>query len=86
MKLLLCKSCQDVIKLTYTSRTCECGKAGGRYLNDLDAEYFGSSAVPIGFANGSLVDAVFKQPEKGMGQTFTAFVIPKECPTFVKLD
>ena len=28
MKLLLCKSCQDVIRLIDTVRTCKCGEVG----------------------------------------------------------
>jgi len=56
------------------------------YINEIDAIYSGDDAVPIGFANGSLVEALRNQPEAGMGKVFTAFVIPKECETFVKVD
>jgi len=34
-------------------------------------------AVPIGFANSTLVKAVHNQPKDGMGENFTSFVIPK---------
>ena len=81
MKLILCKNCSDVFKLSQMMRSCKCGMSQGRYLNDLDAEYSGSSAVPLGFANSTLVEAIHKQPEDGMGTEFVAFVIPKECPT-----
>ena len=39
-------------------------------------------AVPIGFANSTLVRAVHNQPKDGMGENFTAFVIPKICSTY----
>jgi hypothetical protein len=86
MKLLLCKNCQDIIRLIHSKRTCKCGNISGIYINELDAIYSGDDAVPIGFANGSLVEAMRNQPESGMGKVFTAFVIPKECETFVKVD
>jgi len=83
MKLLLCKECQDIVKLIRDEkRVCKCGKVGGKYTDDLNAIYFGEMAVPIGFANGTLVKAVHKQPNEGMGENFTAFVIPKVCPTY----
>lgn len=82
MKLLLCKECQDVVRLIDTKRTCKCGKVGGRYIDDINAVYFGATAVPIGFANSTLVNAFQNQPENGMGQYFDAFVIPKDCPTY----
>ena len=83
MKLLLCKKCQDVVRLSEDEkRICECGKVGGKYIDDLNAVYFGEMAVPIGFANSSLVNAIYNQPEEGMGETFNAFVIPKVCPTY----
>lgn len=82
MKLLLCKECQDIVRLIDVKRNCKCGKVGGRYTDDLNAIYFGEMAVPIGFANSSLVKSVHNQPKNGMGENFTAFVIPKVCSTY----
>lgn len=84
MKLLFCKNCQDVIKLILNEkRVCKCGKVGGKYIDSLNAVYFGDMAVPIGFANSSLINAVINQPQKnGMGKDFTAFVIPKICLSY----
>ena len=43
--------------------------------------------MPLGFANGSLVDAIKNQPvESDKGEAFRAFVIPKACKTFIKED
>jgi len=87
MKLLLCKNCQDVIRLIQGEiRTCKCGAVSGKYLDDLNAIYSGDEAVPLGFANSTLVEAFRNQPEDGMGKTFTAFVIPKNCYTFEKVE
>jgi hypothetical protein len=80
MKLIYCPKCHDVVKLCYDARTCLCGASNGHYINALDAVY-GGPAVPLGFANSSLVKAVENQPEQGMGECFEAFVIPKSCPT-----
>lgn len=82
MKLLLCKKCQDVIRLMDYSRSCECGESNGRYLNNIDAIYFGDNAVPIGIDNISLVCALNNQPQDGKGFCFEAFVIPKKCSTY----
>jgi len=86
MKLIFCKGCQDVFKLDTEPRTCKCGATSGRYLDDLQAEYKGLWAVPIGFLNSSLARAVKNQPESGMGEPFMAFTIPKECDTMVKKE
>jgi len=82
MKLILCKNCQDIVRLMPTKRVCSCGKSGGKYTDNLHAIYFGDMAVPIGFRNDSIVEAVINQPEVGMGRDFTAFVISKNCSTF----
>lgn len=81
MKLILCPICQDVRKLNYKLVVCDCGASRGWYEdNGLNAIIQGK-AIPLGFANSSLCEAVSKQPEEGAGKVFTAFVIPKECPT-----
>lgn len=87
MKLLLCRKCQDVFKLQSKQKTCACGAVGGRYFEDgINAEYWGENAVPIGFANSTLADAILDQPEEGWGKEFKAFVIPKVCPTMQKVN
>jgi hypothetical protein len=81
VKLILCPKCQDVVKGDYKPRTCKCGASGVQYTDDLNAIYWGE-AIPLGFANSSLCEAVAYQPLGGMGRKFTAFVIPIVCPTF----
>jgi len=52
-------------------------------MNSLDAK-IGGEAIPIGFANSNFEAALLLQPETGMGKEFTAFVIPKICPTIMR--
>jgi hypothetical protein len=81
LKLIFCKECYDVVRLTEKERTCECKKSSGKYVDDLNAEISGP-CIPLGFDNFSFSDAVRNQPEKsGWGKQFTAFVIPKKCNT-----
>ena len=84
MKLIICKYCQDVFKLTYDKRRCDCGKSWGYYEEDgLRAVYGGEDAVPLGFENMSLRDAIVWQPAEGPGKRFDAFVISEVCPTML---
>ncbi len=85
MKLLLCLKCNDIFNLSYKVKTCSCGETGGQYTDQLNAEYWGFSAVPLGFENRSLRDALIHQPHNGLGARFTAFVIPKQCDTMLKI-
>lgn len=86
MKLLLCRSCQDIFRLVEEERTCRCGSTKGAYTGNVQARYSGPHAVPIGFANESLVRAIKNQPESGMGERFEAFVIPSNCPSFTRRE
>ena len=86
MKLIYCPVCNDVRKLDYQVTVCKCGASRGWYADDgLNATIQGE-AIPLGFNNTSLVAALENQPEDGAGEVFTAFVIPKACPTVAKLD
>ena len=86
MKLLYCNTCRDIVKLSRTTRTCQCGVTGGHYKEDgLHAIYYGP-AIPLGFANNSFSEARDNQPEFGMGTVYNAFVIPKVCPTMELVD
>jgi hypothetical protein len=80
VKLLICPDCGDLFNLTEIEKTCTCGFTRGRYVDNLNAVY--SGGIPLGFANSTFVNAVRSQPQSGRGREFTAFVIPKECPTF----
>lgn len=84
MKLLLCLECNDIFNLDLKMKKCSCGKTKGQYIDNLSAIYEGDSAIPIGISNPSLKEAILNQPDDGMGKEFTAFTIPKVCPTFIK--
>jgi len=82
MKLILCAECQDVIKLLVgKQRFCDCGKSYGEYMDDGLNAKIGGRAIPIGFANNSLLGAIRCRPESGQGSKFEAFVIPEKCQT-----
>jgi len=86
MKLIYCNNCADVLSLSYTTKTCRCGETGGHYERDgLHAIYYGN-AMPLGFTNDTFKHARERQPEWGNGFEFTAFVIPKVCPTMVHTE
>jgi hypothetical protein len=84
MKLIFCPECQDVVKLLDRPRRCDCGQSWGSYMEDgLHAEIAGK-AIPIGFNNSTLAQALKVRPASGMGARFEAFVIPKDCPTILE--
>jgi hypothetical protein len=62
-------------------RECECKKSYGFYEKDGLNAVAGGEAVPLGIANPSLLLALQRRPEEGLGSTFDAFVIPVNCPT-----
>ena len=81
MKLIFCPKCQDVIKLISKMRFCDCKQSSGIVEKDgLNAKIFGES-VPLGFQNTSFLTALNSRGDSRWGNTFTAFVIPYNCPT-----
>lgn len=86
MKLVLCKKCQDVVRLVSEPRTCKCGACGGHYIDDLCAVLWGEHAVRLGFDNFDLCNAIRDCPlVSSWGLTFKAFVIPESCETFKRV-
>lgn len=87
MKLIRCRKCKDIVTLRHFPRQCFCGQSYGYYYADSDSlAVYGGEAIPIGILNTTLHEAVECQPEKGLGKEFTAFVIPKHCPTFERVE
>ena len=85
MKLIFCPYCQDVRKLLRDRVQCSCGKSYGWYKDSLNAS-IGGDAIPLGIANISLAAALKHRPDKGDGEDFIAFVIPRECRTIEVLS
>jgi hypothetical protein len=84
MKLLLCLECDSIFNLDYYEKKCNCGRVSGKYIDGVNAVYWGDSAYPLAFSNHSFENALRNQPIRGMGIRFDAFVVPKECNTFLK--
>jgi protein-arginine kinase activator protein McsA len=85
MKLILCPHCHDVFKLQFKIKHCKCGKCFGKYTDKINAT-INKEAIPIGFCNSTLVQAIKKRPNSGNGKEFTAFVIPEICPTIKVIE
>jgi hypothetical protein len=83
IKLFFCPFCKDLLALRKHYRSCECGRSGGKYIDNLNAEITGE-AVGIGIHNMSLGTAIGLQPLRGWGRRLDAFVLPKICPTVCK--
>lgn len=81
MKLLKCPHCSDIFNLTLTEKSCSCGKTKGKYSQDGINAIVSPSSVAIGFQNSSFLRALDRQPVAGMGEEFTAFIIPRRCET-----
>lgn len=57
MKLLVCRSCQDVIKVLWDWRPCRCGEAQARYIDDRIVEVTGTGII-MGVSNRDLEKSV----------------------------
>ena len=95
MKLLLCTQCNEVFSLSGTYRECAGGHAGGRYIDQLNAHYWGEKnrVFVLGFANNEFVKALREQINEGdlpprhifgygkvsPGREFLSFVIPESA-------
>ena len=86
MKLIFCTECTSIVSLQREITFCSCKQSCGYYLeNGLDA-YYAGNAIPLGINNTSFLKAVRNQPKNGLGKTFQAFVIPKDCSSFQRKD
>lgn len=92
MKLILCRSCQDVYKLIRDEqRQCKCGKTAGYYLdNGIQAVISDTpETIPLGFANSELKNAINQNDSQGpkadgTGHRFAAFIIPANAANIIK--
>ena len=74
MKLILCKSCQDVVKLQRTTRACKCGLCAGKYIDRVTAVVSNNDeCVCLGLDNYALAAAL----RRGGGD-IQAFIIGKD--------
>lgn len=76
MKVLIADCCSSLVRLDYHVRTCECGQAGGRYLEDgLHAEYWGDETRMMGISNGEWREARNFPPVRPYQTDYTWFLI-----------
>lgn len=91
MKLIYCLECKAIINLRQEEKKCVCGKSGGQYVDNINAEIYGP-CVPLGFANDSFSRAYQIQKEKnkkgggGWGSIFEAFWIPENTKSIRRID
>lgn len=75
-----------MVRLVINHRECECGDCGGKYIDYLNAVYYGEG-IPFGFNNSSFVGAIRERPENSVrGKEFTAFTIPEKCETMERVS
>ncbi|MEV0459041.1 hypothetical protein [Catellatospora methionotrophica] len=58
MKLMVCRSCGDVILMRQEQRSCWCGASSGRYLDDRSTVEQSAGTLSIALDNTGLRDAV----------------------------
>ena len=88
MKLIFCPACQDVFKLNYELRSCECGRCCGQYDVDGHHAVTNGKGYCLAIGNGSLRNAIFglaqfdytASDSRGKLTTFLAWVRPHEGP------
>jgi hypothetical protein len=62
MKLIRCNNCDDVVRLVHTKwKTCECGKSGGQYNDDLISATIGGDCEVIGLRNDYFKEKPFSK-------------------------
>ena len=86
MKLLFCKECQDLFKLSRDQKACDCGESSGRYLEDgLHAEVSGPCLL-LGMDNNSLLRALRYRRAGGIdSMDLDAFLIAEDSDRFKRI-
>ena len=92
MKLILCDSCHDVVRLFEEERKCKCGKSGGKYIDNVNAVIWGNCA-PIGFDNHSVAKVInklkYRAPESISRDDLSIeafFILEPRCDTIERID
>lgn len=87
MKLVFCKTCNDMFSLRDGEpRTCWCGESAGRYLAGGAGIYSGAAAIPICFGAGELRRAIRERADLGSGQRFAVWVVARQSQSFTRAD
>lgn len=80
MKLLMCNSCGDIFNLSKEPKQCSCKLVWGRYIDHLNAEFFGDATL-IGFSDPEFKDSLLVR-----GMRFEAWTIKEPCQTFKRIQ
>ena len=79
MKLLYCKTCGDIVRLTHTMRTCMCTDSSGYYINVIKVLVNGP-CLALGFDNREFYRATRADLDAAKrGVEFLAFIIPESA-------
>ena len=66
MKILFCKSCGDLFKLSFRLKFCDCKQSNGKYLSDGDkCQISGENAVVLGIPNRDMSFVLNGSIERG---------------------
>lgn len=88
MKLIFCPSCQDLVKLQRSKRTCHCGKSWGEYTDHIKAQ-IGGLSIAVGIDNKTFAGAV-RERNQSTGPLsafeFEAFIFGRNPKNIVKED
>ena len=81
MKLLFCTICSNVVTLDTEVKQCDCGRTGGKYVDEVYAHYWGNPVL-LGFNNTSFTKAIASShnaAEPDANTVFEAFVFDPKC-------
>ncbi len=87
MKLLLCPKCYDIVKLQFSTRSCQCGASSGKYLPDGLLAVVSPDAMVIGIDNHMMKRAVMarRSPDSGH-RTLAAWLMAEDAPNVRRKD
>jgi hypothetical protein len=85
----MCSECNDVFNLSYTLKSCQCGKTKGKYLSDPESKKHGiaeytESGVPLVIKNNSLVHIINELNGNQDGKSVICFVASNKSKYFRK--
>lgn len=86
MKLIFCRSCEDLVSLREAPRSCSCGKSKGNYRADGRRAVYSGPCVPVIIKNESLDKGVAKWKDVKESVPVEAFVIPLYNTSMKKED
>lgn len=82
MKLLICTRCQDVFKLNYHLKSCDCGHTKGRYESDGSTAVVNGNGISLALGNGDVARAIYSLPT--MGDVERNAYYAEEAPTRIR--